>query len=458
MRKNRLVAATAAAALLASGLIGATSAQAADRTITVWVPFGGGNLAMWQASADRIEAKNPGLTIDLVGEIDMAKSLAAINAGNGPDISVANGAGNVGWFCGTGAWQNINDLVSGKKYNNPLNMAKTFTPGSIRTTLSGKVRCALPFSSEIFGFYYNKDLLKAQGISVPKTTTQLIAASKKLTTFEANGDIKTAGYIPWAGFMDNDMGSLFLGHMFGARWFNAKGQSSFAADPAWAKAFAWQKEFIRTVYGNGSFATGSRKIQKFIAGAGDFWGGNNDFIKGRVAMLAHADWMSMMWCDPEGWNLNPCTTPAVNFGTAPLPVAPNLVKSHYGSGVMGNNTFGISRGTTNVKDAWIVLKGLATDKTLALAWANANGDPSSLLVARTKSGTNLAYPSFYQAFYNISNHKLSGYHPLLNTSEHLEEAGLQTLMSAWQANTVGDVRNGLRDLAKRVNQIIARNK
>ena len=149
MRKKRLVAATAAAVLLASGLVGATSAQAASRTITVWVPFGGGNLAMWQASVDRIEAKNPGLTIDLVGEIDMAKSLAAINAGNGPDISVANGAGNVGWFCGTGAWQNINDLVSGKKYNMPLNLAKTFTPGSIKTTLSGKVRCALPFSSEI---------------------------------------------------------------------------------------------------------------------------------------------------------------------------------------------------------------------------------------------------------------------------------------------------------------------
>ena len=126
------------------------------------------------------------------------------------------------------------------------------------------------------------------------------------------------------------------------------------------------------------------KVQKFIAGAGDFWGGSNDFITGRVAMLAHADWMSMMWCDPEGWNLNPCTTPAVNFGTAPLPVAPELVKTQYGSGVMGNNTFGISRGTTNVKDAWIVLKGIATDKTLALAWANANGDPSSLLVARTK--------------------------------------------------------------------------
>ena len=166
----------------------------------------------------------------------------------------------------------------------------------------------------------------------------------------------------------------------------------------------------------------------------------------------------MMWCDPEGWNLNPCTTPAVNFGTAPLPVAPELVKTQYGSGVMGNNTFGISRGTTNVKDAWIVLKGIATDKTLALAWANANGDPSSLLVARTKAGTDLSYPTFYQAFYNISNHKNSGYHPLLNTSEHLEESGLQTLMSAWQANTVGDVRNGLRDLAKRVNQIIARNK
>ena len=456
MKKSRLIAMVTSALLASSGLAAAVvPAEAAGRTVTVWSPFRGGNLEMWDAALDRIEAKNPGLTIVSVGNTDMEASLAAINAGTGPDISVANGVGNVGWFCGTGAWKNLNTVIKGTK---GINLAKTFTPYGIKGTISDGVRCALPFSSEVFGFYYNKTLFSAAGIkAAPKNLTELTAASVKLTTFKPNGDIDTAGYIPWAGYSDNDMASLFLGHMFNAKWFDAKGKTAFASDPQWAKAFKWQRNFISKVYGHGSFAKGSRLLTKFIAGAGDFWGSNNDFITGRVAMLAHADWMSMMWCDPEGWNLNPCTSPAVNFGTAPLPVADGLVKTHYGSGVVGGNTMGISKGTKNFADSWTVLKGLATDKTLAVAWANANGDPSSLLAART-AASGVTYPSFYKTFYRISSHANSGYHPLLNTSEHLEETGLQQLMAAYQANTVGDITNFLKDLAIRVDRIIARNK
>lgn len=456
MKKNHLIASLLSATLAASALIAASvPAEAAGRTVTVWSPFRNANLEMWNAALDRIEAKNPGLTIESVGNTDMEVSLAAINAGTGPDISVANGVGNVGWFCGTGAWKNLNSVIKGSK---GINLAKTFTPYGVKGTISNGVRCALPFSSEVFGFYYNKDLFAEAGIaSVPKTTTQLAEAAKKLTTFKPNGDIDTAGYIPWAGYYDNDMGSLFLGHMFGAKWFDSKGKTSFYSDPSWYQAFTWQKNFIAQVYGHGSFSKGSRLLKKFIAGKGDFWGTNNDFITGRVAMIAHADWMSMMWCDPDGWNLNPCTTPAVNFGTAPLPVSPKLVKTHYGSGVVGSNTMGISKGTDNFADSWTVLKAITTDKTLAVAWANANGDPSSLLAARTKA-SGVTYPKFYQTFYNISSHPLSGYHPLLNTSEHLEETGLQQLMGAYQSNTVGDIRNFLRDLAIRVDRIIARNK
>ena len=457
MKKTRFVASLLSAALVSTGLMAAAiPAEAADRKVVVWVPFRGGNLEMWQASVDRIQAKNPGLTIELVGNTDMEKSLAAINAGTGPDISVANGVGNVGWFCGTGAWKNLNKTIAGSK---GINMSKTFTPYGVKGTISNGVRCALPFSSEVFGFYYNKDLLAAKGIQVPKTTTQLLAASKKLTTFEANGDIKTAGYIPWAGYADNDMAALFLGHQFGAEWFNAAGKSTFGTDKRWVKAFNWQKSFISQVYGGGSFAKGSRLVKKFIAAQGGFWGANNDFITGRVAMLSHASWMSMMWCDPEGWNLNPCDNPAVNFGTAPLPVDPDLLKTHYGSGVVGANTMGISKGTKNFADAWTVLKGIATDKTLAVEWANTNGDPSSLISARSKTtAPTLSYPGFYQAWYRISSHPKSGYHKLINTGEHLEETGLQQLMAAHQENTVGNIINGLRDLAIRVNNIIARNK
>ena len=125
MTKKRLLAAVTAVAMVAGTFVGASSAQGADRVVTVWSPYKGGNLDLWNASLKRIEKANPGLTIKSVGSVDMAKSLAAINAGNGPDISVANGAGNLGWFCGTGAWQKLNTLVAG---SNGINMKATFAP------------------------------------------------------------------------------------------------------------------------------------------------------------------------------------------------------------------------------------------------------------------------------------------------------------------------------------------
>ena len=107
MMKKRLFASFAVVAMVAGSLVAASSAsQAASRTVVVWSPYQGGNLDLWNAAIKRIETANPGLSVTSVGNIDMAKSLAAINAGNGPDISVSNGNGNLGWFCGTGAWQN----------------------------------------------------------------------------------------------------------------------------------------------------------------------------------------------------------------------------------------------------------------------------------------------------------------------------------------------------------------
>ncbi|MEY4347643.1 MAG: hypothetical protein RIS43_62, partial [Actinomycetota bacterium] len=114
------------------------------------------------------------------------------------------------------------------------------------------------------------------------------------------------------------------------------------------------------------------------------------------------------------------------------------------------------RGSTHVNEAWTVMKGLATDKTLSLSWSNFTGDPSSLLAARGKAN-GAVYPAFYQGFYDISAHPKSGYHVLANTGEHLEESGLQDLMSAWQAGSQTNITKGLQELAARVNQILKRN-
>ena len=452
MRKNRMFASLAVTALVVSSLVAATTgAHAATRTVTVWSPYSGGNLAMWDAAMKRIETANPGLDIKSVGSIDMAKSLAAINAGNGPDISVSNGNGNLGWFCGTGAWQNLNSLIAGK---NGINMSATFNAASVASSISNYVRCALPLYSEVFGFYYNKDLLSKAGFAnPPKTTTELLTYSQKLTTFNADGSIKAAGFLPWAGYYGFDMDSMWLGQMFGAKWYGGNA-SAFSTDRKWAEAFNWQKDFIAKVYGGGDFAKGSKLLTKFVAGKGGEWSGtDHDFISGRVAMKWDANWMAPMFCTGDDWAMADKCTAKVNFGITGFPVSPSNI-SAYGSGVIGQGQMGISKGSKNVKDAWIVMKALATDTKLAAIWDEANGAPSSLL---SKDARPAKYPAWYQPIYDITAHPKTAYHTVKNTGEHLEESMLQNLMASWQAGDTPNIKSALSDLAQRVNQIIVRN-
>lgn len=450
--KKRLFASFAATALVAASMVAATgAAQAAPRTVTVWSPYQGGNLDMWNAAIKRIEADNPGLTIKSVGNIDMAKSLAAINAGNGPDISVSNGNGNLGWFCGTGAWQKLNTLIAGK---NGIDMKATFNAAAVASSISNNNRCALPLYSEIFAFYWNKDLLAKAGYNAPpKTTTELLAYSQKLTTFNSDGSIKTAGFVPWAGYYGFDMDSMWLGQMFGAKWYAGDRSAAFASDAKWAKAFNWQKDFIAKVYGGGNFDKGSKALTKFVAARGGEWGTDHDFMTGRVAMKWDANWMAPMFCTGDDWALADKCTSKVNFGIAGFPVSPENIAA-YGSGVVGQGQMGISKGSKNVKDAWIVMKALATDTKLAAAWDAANGSPSSLLAKAARPANQ---PAWYAPVYDVMNNPKSSYHTVKNTGEHLEEALLQNLMASWQAGDTPNIKSALSDLADKVNQIIARN-
>ena len=68
MKKKSLLAGLVVSTMLATGLISANVASAADRTITMWVP----NTRAWQLNqfnqaAARIEAKHPGLNVQIVG-------------------------------------------------------------------------------------------------------------------------------------------------------------------------------------------------------------------------------------------------------------------------------------------------------------------------------------------------------------------------------------------------------
>jgi hypothetical protein len=147
-------------------------------------------------------------------------------------------------------------------------------------------------------------------------------------------------------------------------------------------------------------------------------------------------------------------TAKYEFEISGFPVSPELVATNYGSGVVGQAQMGISKGSKNVKDAWTVMKALATDTKLASAWDSANGAPSSLL---SKDARPAKYPDWYQPIYDIVAHPASAYHVVKNTGEHQEEALLQNLMASWQAGDTSNIKSALADLATKVNQIVARN-
>ena len=88
-------------------------------------------------------------------------------------------------------------------------------------------------------------------------------------------------------------------------------------------------------------------------------------------------------------------------------------------------------------------------------WDAANGAPSMLLSSAAKPS---GQPDWYDPIYDIASHKGSGYHQMLNTGEHQEEALLQNLMASWQAGKTSNLSSALSDIGTQVKQIIARNK
>ena len=165
------------------------------------------------------------------------------------------------------------------------------------------------------------------------------------------------------------------------------------------------------------------------------------------------DWMSQMFCDLN-WALNPCTKPVVNFGIAALPMDDRLA-AHYGSSPVGGALMGISKGSKNFADAWLVLKSLATDAQLATDLSNATGSIPTLI--SLQNSPKITFPAFYDNVYSITQNKYSGWHGLRNTGAHREETEMNNFMAAWQAGSVSNLATGLGQVVNTVNDILANN-
>src|SRR3954471_13263329 len=185
----------------------------AKQTITVWHGFTGENeVNAFNAAVARFHDKFPNITVKAVKGQDDDKITKAISGGDPPDVAVSFTTDNVGKFCSTGAWEDLNPLMKQDGVD-----TSQFNQASMEYTQFEGKRCALPLLQDVYGLYYNKAMLAQAGYSSPpKTITELTAMAKKLTTFNPDGSIKTAGFIPdWQFY---EVAPAHLAPSWDAKW------------------------------------------------------------------------------------------------------------------------------------------------------------------------------------------------------------------------------------------------
>lgn len=384
---------------------------------------------------DMFHEQYPWITVDSRTGLTDNKITAAINAGDAPDTVLSFGVDNVGLWCSTGAWIDMNPYINGP---DGIDMSATFPASALAYTSYNGTQCSLPFLTDTVGMYYNLDMFEQAGISdPPKTTDELIEDAKKLTQFNADGSIKVAGFVPWLGYNCCGMTTLAFGHMFGAQWLDDQGNPAFATDPGWAAMFEWQKKFITEVYGGGDFQTGVDKLQRFVAGTADEFSTANDFEIGRVAITIDGEWRA-------GPNFIQADVPDLNYDTAPVPTAPDKTDL-YGSTWAGGTVIGIPRGSEHEAEAWLLIKFMATDTdTLVYMANNAYNVPTT---TQSLDSPDLNFVPQFQTFLDGFNNPDSAYRPTTPLGDGLATY-IDNFGDEWQTGKSTDLQGGLQTAAE----------
>src|SRR3954449_1124421 len=305
-----LAAALAACSSGSSGDTGAAPAPSATTdktpvTITLWSGFTDRELGVLGSAVKQFETTHPWITVKNLGAQDDDKIVKAIRAGNAPDVALSFTADKIGSYCGSKAWIVLAPYIARDKLD-----LSAIPKVSLDYTQFDGVRCAMPALADTYGLYYNTALLKAAGYSSPpKTASELLDMAVKLTTYNRDGSIKVAGFVPLWGFYE--MAPAHVAPSWGATWTDSAGKSNFARDPGWAAMLAFQKKFVDAV--------GYDKLRRFTSGAGDSeFAETNLFETGKLAMNLDGEDRTAFIHDEH---------PDLPFGTAPFPTADDRTDS-----------------------------------------------------------------------------------------------------------------------------------
>ena len=439
-RKSSLVttAALVAAALVLTGCSGSaasgpTAAATAPGTLTgkveFWHFFSDREADVIQSVVDDFERANPGVTVDVKSGQDDQKMRQAISAGKQIDVGLSYSTDQVGTLCSSGDFVDLADFIK----RDSIDLTQ-IPPTVLSYTQYHGTRCTMPALADVYGLYYNKDLLAAAGYSAPPTTlAQLTDMAVKLTTFNADGSIKTLGFMPLLGYYEN--AESHWGPSADAAWLNKDGTSAISTSEGWKTLLEWQQDLIGKL-------GGFDKLSAFQAALGQEFSAENDFQTGKLAMNLDGEYRTAFIADQ---------TPTLNYGTAPFPTAAGH-DDRLGAGYITGNIVGIGKGSKNPEAAWALIKYLSTDTDSVVAVANGIKNVPTTTPALTSSA--LEKDANYQTFLDVFANAHSSTTPTTASGKAYQDT-LGTFAEKWQSGKVPDLAAGLTTVDQQINDQLA---
>ncbi len=223
---------------------GAIAAQAADVTITYWQYFYQSKVDLMNDLIQQFQAKNPGIKVEQVTfpyESYQQKVAAAVPAGEGPDVINLY----YGWlplWVKSGYIQALPDSAFSSAY-----FARNFYPFVAQSVSFGGKNYSVPTAVRTLALIYNKKLFREAGLdpnSPPKTLDELLADAKKLSKYDAQGNLVQSGLL----MQPNGQGHVWIREVlfrqFGATPYSADGRTVTYNSPAGIQAFQWYTDRI----------------------------------------------------------------------------------------------------------------------------------------------------------------------------------------------------------------------
>lgn len=429
------VAVAAAAALTLAGCSGGGSSTSFDAstpkelsgTVSFWHFFSDREAKVIQSVVDDFEKKNPKVKVEVHSGQDDEKLQKAIATGSKVDVGLSYSTDIVGNFCSNGAFRSLNKVIE----RDGVDMSQFSDTVKSYTEFKG-TRCAMPMLADVYGLYYNKALLSAAGFSAPpKTLSELESMAEKLTTFNADGSIKTLGFNPTMGWYEN--AASHYGPSAGADWLKSDGTSAISSSAGWTELMEWQKSFVDKL--------GWDKLNTFTSGLGQEFSADNAFQTGQVAMNLDGEYRTAFIADQAK---------DLDYATAPFPTADDHTEL-YGGGYLTGNIIGISKGSKNPELAWALLKYLTTDTDAVVKLANGLKN-----VPTTKDA--LASPKLevsdqYKTFLDVASDKNVATTPASPLGAGYQQS-FQDFWNKYQSQG-GDLQAGLKNVDKQIDDALA---